>query len=390
VTFYRWAKAEPFNLVSPDQVKAYCKFNGYKLLRDRKTRRETTSKEAITQLIKKHPDDRILRLVLESRHLSKAIGYLDDSRLGRDGKFHPTYTFAPDTGRLASINPNFQNQPKHGVDEELAHAIRETIVPGPGMVLVELDWKAIEAVLTGWFADDEGFARLSLVDSHSFLAWHIAYEHGDAGPPPSPHDENLAVLLQDFKASHGPERELAKKVNHATSYGMGAKHLSDLLKVPKSEAIRILEIKDNASPRVAEWKAEIRKRAHYDGFLENPFGYRRYFTDIFRKSRYSGKWILGEEANKCLAFLPQSTAAAMLRSTISALPKLPGYNTEWFPLVPIHDAILFEVQDDEATRVRATAAVTELMQREWEELGGLSIQVDGKWGHNWGDMTNDT
>ncbi len=387
--YFQWAKTKPFNLVSPDQVKAYCKHRGYKLLRDRKTRKETTSKEALTQLIKKHPDDRILRLVLESRHLNKAIGYLDDSRLGRDGKFHPTYTFAPDTGRLASINPNFQNQPKHGVDEELAHAIRETIVPSSGMVLVELDWKAIEAVLTGWFADDEGFARLSLIDSHSFLAWHIAHERGDADEPPSPLDPNLAELLSDFKASHGPERELAKKVNHGTSYGMGAKHLSDLLKVPKSEAIKILKIKDEASPKVAEWKASVRKRAHYDGFLENPFGYRRYFTDIFRKSRWTGGWTLGDEANKCLAFLPQSTAAAMLRETIASLPGLPGYGREWFPLVPIHDAILFEVQDQEDARLRATASVTELMEKEWPELGGLSIQVDGNWGRNWGEMKHD-
>ena len=344
-TFNRWAKTERFNLVSGDQVKAYCKWKGYKLPRDRKTRRETTSKDALTQLIKRHPEDRVLRGVLESRHLSKAIGYLDDSRLGRDGKFHPTYTFAPDTGRLASINPNFQNQPKHGVDEELAHAIRETIVPSPGMVLVELDWKAIEAVLTGFFADDEGFARLSLIDSHSFLAWHIAHRAGDADEPPSPLDPDLPRLLSDFKAGNGPLRERAKRVNHATSYGMGAKHLSDLLKVSKSEAMEILRIKDEASPKVAEWKATIRKRAHYDGFLENPFGYRRYFTDIFRKSKWTGKWTLGEEANKCLAFLPQSTGAAMLRSTIAALPGLPGYGTEWFPLVPIHDAILFEVQD---------------------------------------------
>ena len=385
-SFVRWGKAEQWNPLSNDQVKAYCKAHGYKLPRDRKTRKETTSKDALTQLIKQHPEDRVLRLVLEARHLSKAIGYLDDSRLGRDHKFHPTYTFAPDTGRLASINPNFQNQPKHGVDEELAHAIRETIVPSPGMVLVELDWKAIEAVLTGFFAGDEDYSRLSLVDSHSFLAWHIKYAGGEGEPPPSASHPDLARLLSDFKSCNGPLREKAKRVNHATSYGMGPKHLSDLLKIKKSEAVKIMKIKDEASPKVAEWKAEIRRRAHYDGFLENPFGYRRYFTDVFRKSRWTGKWTLGEEANKCLAFLPQSTGAAMLRLVIAELPTVWGYGTKWHPLVPIHDAVLFEVQDAPDVARRVIKGVTTLMEHDWEELGGLSIKVDGNKGLSWGEM----
>lgn len=386
VRYSRWAKTEPFNPLSNDQVKAYCKAQGFKLPRDRKTRRETTGKEGLTQLIKKHPEDRVLRLVLEARHLSKAIGYLDDSRLGRDHKFHPTYTFAPDTGRLASINPNFQNQPKHGVDEELANAIRETIVPSPGMVLVELDWKAIEAVLTGYFASDEDFIRLSLTDSHSFLAWHILHREGKVDTPPLASDPDLDRLLKGFKSQWGPERELAKKVNHGTSYGMGAKHLSDLLKITKAEALKIMKIKDEASPKVTAWKADIRKRAHYDGFLENPFGYRRYFTDVFRKNRYSGKWTLGEEANKCLAFLPQSTAAAMLRIVISKLPTVSGYGVQWYPLVPIHDAVLFEVQDGDACVDRVTTGVRRLMEVQWEELGGLSIEVDGKSGPSWAKM----
>lgn len=382
----RWARVEDFNPLGSHQTLAYLRSKKYKIPRDRKTRKETTGKDALVQLIKTYPEDRVLRLVLESRHLNKAIGYLDDSRLGRDGKFHPTYTFAPDTGRLASINPNFQNQPKHGVDEELATAIRETIVPSPGMVLVELDWKAIEAVLTGYFAGDEGYAKLSLLDSHSFLGWHIKARSDSTFPnPPHPDDPDLERLLKGFKRSHPMERELAKKVNHATSYGMGPKHLSDVLKITKAKAAEIMKIKDEASPKVAEWKAVIRRRAHFDGFLENPFGYRRYFTDIFRKDKQGG-WHLGDEANKCLAFLPQSTGAAMLRTIIPRLREVQGYAVTFFPLVPIHDAILLEVQDDGVSPNGVTQGVKALMEQNWVELGGLSIPVDVKMGVNWAEM----
>ncbi len=382
----RWAVLEDFNPLSPQQVMRYLTHCGYKIPRDRKSRKPTTSKESLTQLEKWYPNDRALAMVVGARHLSKAIGYLDDSRLGRDGKFHPTYTFAPDTGRLASINPNFQNQPKHGVDEELAIAIRETVIPTPGMVLVELDWKAIEAVLTGFFAGDEGFMRLSLVDSHSFLAWHIAFRGGKVPTPPPPMDsDDLADLLARFKQDFKLERELAKKVNHATSYGMGPKHLSDTLKVSLKQASELMRIKDESAPKVAQWKHKVRLQAHQEGFLENPFGYRRYFSHVYVRDKYN-QWKLGDEANKCLAFLPQSTAAGMLRAVVSELPGIDGYEKSWHPLVPIHDALLLEVLQGEVPKV--VGLVQKEMERKWDELGGLSIPVDVKSGPTWAAMQN--
>lgn len=101
----RWAIRFDYNPLSRDQVKDYCEFKGYKLPKDRKTKKPTTGKDGLSQLIRQHPTEQVLPLTLEARHLRKAQGYLADERLGSDGKFHPTYTFAPDTGRLASINP---------------------------------------------------------------------------------------------------------------------------------------------------------------------------------------------------------------------------------------------------------------------------------------------
>lgn len=382
----RWARAEDFNPLSSHQVLAYLKDRKYKIPLDRRTRKPTTGKDSIQKLIRAYPGDELLPLILKARHLRKAIGYLDDSRLGRDGKFHPTYTFAPDTGRLASINPNFQNQPKHGVEEDLARAIRETIVPSDGFVLLELDWKAIEAVLTGWFAGDQDYIRLSLMDSHSYLGWHILFEKKGGEPPPAIGDPNLQGLLAKWKKEHSEERELAKKINHASNYGMGPKHLSENLKITIPEAIHLMAIKDKSAPKVAEWKASTRLRAHNEGFLENPFGYRRYFFEIFKKDR-NGKWQMGDEANKALAFLPQSTAAAMCREAVCLIAEEverlfePG---TFHVLVPIHDAFLIECREESVDAV--SAAVTRVMQRPWEELNGLVIEVDVKRGKNWAEM----
>ncbi len=101
----RHAVLRPFNPLSKDQVKDYCDLKSYKLPKDRKTKKVTTGKEGLATLARQHPLDKVLPGVLEARHLRKAQGYLADERLGSDGKFHPTYTFSPDTGRLASINP---------------------------------------------------------------------------------------------------------------------------------------------------------------------------------------------------------------------------------------------------------------------------------------------
>lgn len=398
----RWARLDDFNPLSPVQVKDYCKFKDYKLPKDRKTKKPTTGKNAIGDLIRSHPSDEVLPLILEARHLRKAQGYLSDERLGRDGKFHPTYTFSPDTGRLASINPNFQNQPKHGVDEELAAAIRETIVPSPGMVLVELDWKAIEAVLTGWFADDPDFIRLSLLDSHSFLAWHALWElqveWGVKGitEPPLIDDKDLEAKLKWFKktwadfvppiaGSTFSVRDLLKRVNHAGSYGMGPKHLSELLKISMAMAAKLMEIKAKAAPKVGAWQDEIRLQAHTQGYLENPFGYRRYFWGVYEKKK-DGKLRVGEEANKALAFLPQSTAAGMLREALVSVEDLRAneFDGEFFPLVPIHDAILLEVKAERAIEV--ARRVKEIMQAPWPQLNGLSIEVDIQMGYNWAEM----
>lgn len=385
----RWAKGEDFNPLSSHQVMAWCKSHGYKVPLNRKTRKPTTGKDALSKLIRLYPQDLLLPKVLEARHLSKAIGYLDDSRLGRDGKFHPTYTFAPDTGRLASINPNFQNQPKHGVEEALARAIRETIVPSEGFVLVELDWKAIEAVLTGWFAGDTAYQRLSVLDSHSYLAWHILFEKKTKGvyPPPPMDHPRLETLLKEFKSKYPAEREVAKKVNHATNYGMGPKHLGEDLKISIYDAARLLQIKAKSAPLVAEWQAKVRLQAHTEGFLENPFGYRRYFFEVFKKDR-NGRWVNGDEANKALAFLPQSTAAAMCREAVLLIAEevQHGWPPDTFHiLVPIHDSFLIEVRERHVDAV--VEQVKKVMERSWKELNGLSIAVDVKRSEkSWADM----
>lgn len=168
---------------------------------------------------------------------------------------------------------------------------------------------------------------------------------------------------------------------------MGPKHLSELLRCSITDAVDILRAKDASAPLVARWQKGILAQAHKAGYLENPFGYRRAFWHVFEKNKDGSLNPHGGEANKVLAFLPQSTAAGMLRESLIRVADLQRELGCFWMLVPIHDAILLEVREDQVVGVQAR--VKEVMEREWPELNGLSIKVDVKTGLNWGEMQDE-
>lgn len=376
----RWAKPLPWNPVSAKQVLEYLRFKHYKIPVDRKTRKPTTNDEALSNLLR-NVRDPLLELVLEARGLRKALGYLLDTSLGADGKFHPIYTFRPETGRLSSVRPNMQNQPKGGVDAELSRAIRSCIIPSePGKVLLECDWKAMEAVLTGYFAGDDEYIVASQKDSHSWFGGYLLRKMGVVKDVPSPKDAEFDAFASWLKEEHKAVRALAKKINLATGYGMRAPLLASTLHCSTAEAKEYLEIKDNMAPKLKAWKEATWREAHAKGYLETPFGYRNYFFDVLHIK--DGKASLGKEANEALAFRPQSSGAAMLRETMLELDRYDGKLFNF--LVPIHDAILVECW--EADVEEAKQVICNAMGKPWPELGGLVIEADATAGYRWSDM----
>lgn len=382
----RWAEQLPFNPLSPTQVLAYLQFKGYKIPKDRKTRKPTTNDEALNQILR-NVKDPLLERILESRALGKALGYLKDTAVGKDGKFHPIYSFRPETGRLSSLRPNMQNVPNAGVDQELSQAIRSCVVPSrPGRVLVECDWRAMEAVLTGYFAGDEDYIAASKKDSHSWLAGYFLLDEGVIKEVPSPKSDGFMDFAHWVKKEQRATRVLAKLVNLATGYNMRAPLLASTLHCPLEKAKRYLAIKATMAPKLEAWKKATWLEAHRKGYLETPFGYQCFFWDVLVPSKTKpGEFTLGKEANAALAFRPQSSGAAMLRETMLSLDKWDGDAFDF--LVPIHDAILVEC--DEHLSGKVAGLICETMGRSWPELGGLAIEATHKVGTNWASMEGD-
>lgn len=170
----------------------------------------------------------------------------------------------------------------------------------------------------------------------------------------------------------------------------------DVFKTVK-DAERLQGIYFDLFPLVPRWQQQIRLMAEKDGFLRNPFGYVHRFHKVFKYEKVGGKWNKKPDAqgdgNKCLAFLPQSTAAGIIKEVMLRLYESRFEEAGRFLRLQIHDSLLLEVGEGEADRIGSIvksemiAPVPELaLPASWGMGEALSIGVEGKRGVRWGSL----
>lgn len=413
----RWARVEDWNPVSSKLVLSYLRWKGYPIAKHRKTKNPTSNNEALEKLLRKYPNDPVIPIVLASRDLQKADGYLSDTYVGLDGKFHPEFTQHPETLRFSARRPNVTNQPKpekyKGSPDPrkrakaiIAEAIISSIEASPGFVLIERDFKAQESLLLGYFAGDENYMRMARLGIYSYFLAIKQNIQIDL----TLSDGEVKGALNGVKSQFPFEYPIMKKTILARGYGEGipaiAKDLepfflteakeeagrskskradlvfqicSELAKKAAAEYVRVYE---SAAPKVVKFQQEVRDRAHKERKLVNPFGYPRSFFDVYTKR--DGKWVLGSEANKALAFLPQSTGAAILKECMLELDTRLGDDPNFWICIPEHDKLVCEAV--EGRWPHYMSIMREVMEAPIPTLGGLSIETEGKMGLNWGAM----
>ena len=129
--------------------------------------------------------------------------------------------------------------------------------------------------------------------------------------------------------------------------------------------------------KIKKWQRDVLELAHRQCYLENPFGHRHYFWDVFNI-----KGNLGTQAKDALAELPQSTAASIYKEVMVRLrPELINYLR-----APIHDELLFELPDTDE-RDDLIAEIVSEMERPIPEMDGLTIGVEWSSGYKWGEMS---
>lgn len=380
-------KVEPFSPTSSQQVLAYLNLRGYEVPLHPKTRKPTTGKKSVARLLRKYPEDPVLQTLRLLRGYAKVIGDLSDKYIHSDGRFHPIITLDVSTGRMAEAAPNLMNQPQGRLAEERerAQAQRSSIKATDGYVLISRDWMGSQAQLTAWFANDPSYARVSLLGAHAYYLSHLNGKPVDLDRP----DPLVAADLAEIKKKD-PRYPLAKAINLALPFGMGPYLLAEEVGCSFADACVFLMVHENMFPHVKAWKEQIRKIAHKEKCLRNPFGWTSpYYFDIFRKTAQLDEdgqpvWeAKGRQANQVLAQQPQSTEAAMLKEVILDIDEQTRDDDDFHILTPLHDELVGEARI--GTEAKYMEMLRRSMGRAWAELNGLAIDTEGKIGYNFAE-----
>lgn len=274
----------------------------------------------------------------------------------------------------------------HRDDHPYADDIRRMIVPFKGMVFVEADSSSIEAVMTGHFMGDDDYMALAQKGIHSYVACK------SLGLEFTP--ENVKLV----KSKHKGLYDRKKRVNHGVNYGMSKWLMTalypSLFPTPQAAQKEIDELY-KLLPKLRNFHHSVRVRAAKDTYLVSPWGYRRYFYDVFRyKKDKDGNAIidmktglpkieLGEDGKSVIAQLPQNGAAAFMLDNVLGIAKeikaiggaLPGNFL-------IHDSYCICVPPDKVDE--AVEILVKYLTRPIPELNNIRIGCEVKVGTDWG------
>lgn len=327
-----------------------------------------------------------------------------------------------------------------GLVEGAASSFRRCIIAAPGCSLVEADFSAIEAVIVGWFANDPTYYRLAKLGVHAYLASHALGRPADLTWP----DDKLSAYFADIKNSPDDHVQhvylCSKKTVHGASYGLTAygmkERMPDLFPTVAS-AEKFRQLFFSLAPRVHDWQlfgqSTAAKQHYLGGPRQHPFSYKHWFWNVHNYVRidrdkalrlqaadkpireFNNAWFeirLGDDAKRCVAFYPQSTAAGIIRLCGLRLFAPPAAQEEafdrtypdsyigdrYFSQTPlraiIHDSFLMEVPDallaDTIDRAlgEMRRPVAE-MPLPWAPDENLTLDAAVKVGKNWAPASDE-
>jgi hypothetical protein len=322
------------------------------------------------------------------------------------------------------FDPNLQQIPRGGKGE--SNWVKEMFVAPRDYSFWERDFSGIEARLVGWFAGSRNYVRITGLDVHSFYTAYALNAldgrvSGNDLPDIGWSDDKLKAHLKDIKKEFGHERNsLYKHLVHGANYlqspNGAQKHIFKTTGVAFDIKVirKVMGVYFELFPEIQQWHHDLCERVDGtkvkgdDGkdldavdpwslgvcFAKNPFGYVHHFYNVLDWDKIDGKWYstFGEDAKRLVSFLPQSTAAAIIKQAAKRL----FYE---FPVVGetlrllIHDSILGEVDDggvEECLRVSREVMETPIrelpLDPNWNMGDFLKIGTEAKVGQSWGAM----
>ena len=303
------------NVNSLKQMKSFLYSDlGLPPVTNRKTGKASTDEIALRKLNRAYPNP-IFDLVIYIRGQRKLLSTYLEASTDPDGRFRCRYVlFGTETGRLSSklswtgTGGNLQNVPK-GI-------AREIFIPDEGKMFMSADLSQAELRVVAYLANEQQFIKVFEAggDVHRMVASHMFDKAED-------------------KITH-KERELGKRIVHASNYGMGAGKLAELSGMSYHESEEKMNLYHVYFPKIRIWHMDVEARLKKTRVLTTPMG---------RKRMFFGRW------NKAMlrdaySYVPQSTVADLtLRGMVNLYKTFPTFWKGGDLVFNIHDEIVIQI-----------------------------------------------
>ncbi|MDQ5901436.1 MAG: polymerase [Patescibacteria group bacterium] len=367
---YALAKEE-FNIKSPKQLSEIL-FT--KMLLPTKGIKKSASggySTDIGTLEKLEDEHAIIKKIIDYRELQKLLStYIDvlPELVKEDGRLHAEFLqHGTSTGRFSSNNPNLQNIP---TKSDLGRAIRNAFLAEKGYKLISFDYSQIELRIAAMFSGDEYMIK--------------AFNEGK--------DIHSAVAMKVFDVKEdgvtSDMRRVAKVINFGILYGMGVLALKKNIGTSKEEAQKFYDEYFEQFKSIKDYLDDTKNFVRKFGYTETLFKRRRYFPGI-----NSSLPFMRAMAERMAINAPiQGTSADIIKIAMRLVDekiKEEGLSDNVFPILQIHDELIYEVKKDIAEKV--AEMVKEVMEHVLENSfikykPEVPLSVNYVIGDNWGEL----
>ncbi len=315
----------------------------------------STNEKVLNSLIDEHE---VIPKILEYRTVQKILSTYAEPliKLAKKDTNSRIYTSfiqtGTSTGRLSSKEPNLQNIP---VRSPLGRTVRDAFVAKKGYKLISIDYSQIELRLLAHFSKDK-----ELLD---------AFNNGV--------DIHTATAIKLFgKEEAQAKRNHAKSVNFGILYGMGAKKLSDELKISSKEAKEIIVAYFKNFPTVKGFLESIQESVKKIGYVETILRRRRFF-DYKNATGMQKASFMRESINAVF----QGSAADLIKLSMLEVEKYLS-DIDGDMLLQIHDELIFEIKEEivDEVSIKLKGIMENIMKLDVPLVCSVSI------GDSWGEL----
>ncbi len=330
----------------------------------------STKESELEKMRDMHP---IVPFIFEYRELAKLLStYIDaippllDEHDRLHAKFIQTGTT---TGRMASQEPNLQNIP---IKTELGRAIRGAFIAEKGFKLCAFDYSQIEIRIAAFLSGDEKLINI--------------FKNGE--------DVHTSVASEVFKVAPDkvtPDmRRQAKVINFGIVFGMGVTALKQNLGTTRDLAQKFLNDYFESFSGLAKYLDSVKAETARSGYTETFFGRRRYFEGIKSKVPF-----IRAAAERMAINAPiQGTEADIIKIAMSRIYEYcnkaglagDGVGGDVFPLVQVHDELVYEIREDKVDQV--VPEIKKIMENVMSlaDTEGIPLTANALVGNNWGEL----